>query len=235
MTESKVKSREAWRDIVLGAGTIPVLIVEDNPDHAILARAALEQCGFEMIDVADSISAAFDRIKSRNYELILVDYLLPDGYGLDLLEWVSGNCTSIMITNQGSEKVATEAFKKGAIDYVVKDVLFRDALPDVVARAISEARGGKRLGRRDRSPEYNRLAGANRKLQWRNSMGFQRLSITSQSIKRSLKEIRDCLQATRDDPTHVSSSTQRERFQRALKSCDDIADLIKVLNDEAAG
>ena len=234
MTESKVKSQEVWRETIIGASKIPVLIVEDNPDHATLVKAILEQCGFKTIDIADSISKAFDRIKSRDYELILLDYLLPDGNGLDLLEWVGGSCATIMITSQGSEKVATEAFKSGAVDYVVKDVLFRSTLPDVVATVISEVRGGKRLGGRSGSTEHDRFAAANRKLKWRNSMNFQRLSIASQNIKKPLKEIRDCLQVTQADSTYVLLSTHRRRFQRAEICCDDIVNLIKDLNDKFA-
>jgi len=116
---------------------VSILIVEDNPDHATLARAALEGSNFWSLDIAATITSAFKMISAKDYDVLLVDYRLPDGNGLDLLDWVKKDSAVIMMTGQGDEKVAVQAFKSGVFDYVVKDALFRTTLVDAVEQAIT--------------------------------------------------------------------------------------------------
>ena len=79
-----------------------MLMVEDNPDHAQLAQAALEKYGFSFIETAGNLAEAFKMMLLRRYAVLLVDYCLPDGYGIDLLDWVDDSCTVVMMTAQGS-------------------------------------------------------------------------------------------------------------------------------------
>jgi len=118
-------------------GPVSILIVEDNPDHATLARAALEESNSWSLDIAATITSAFKMISAKDYDVLLVDYRLPDGNGLDLLDWVKKDSVVIMMTGQGDEKVAVQAFKSGVFDYVVKDALFRTTLVDAVEQAIT--------------------------------------------------------------------------------------------------
>jgi len=125
-------------------GPISVLIVEDNPDHATLARVALEESNLGSLDIATTIASAFKMIFAKDYDVLLVDYRLPDGNGLDLLDWVKKDSAVIMMTGQGDERVAVQAFKSGVFDYVVKDVLFRTTLGDAVEQAIVRLEARKR-------------------------------------------------------------------------------------------
>ena len=113
-----------------------ILIVEDNPDHATLAQIALNNYGFEHIDIAPTINKAFEKINTNDYDVLLVDYCLPDGYGLELIEWIKKNCVIIMMTGQEDEQVAVQTFKKGAYDYIIKDALFRHMLCEAVETAL---------------------------------------------------------------------------------------------------
>lgn len=66
---------------------------------------------------------AMEKIRNENIHLILLDYSLPDVNGLELMEKIreeSKEIPIVMITGWGDEKVATEAMKKGAIDYIAK-------------------------------------------------------------------------------------------------------------------
>ncbi len=115
---------------------IKILIVEDNPDHATLAQIALNQNGYEHIDIVPTINKAFEKINSTDYNVLLVDYCLPDGYGLELIEWINKSCVIIMMTGQSDERAAVQAFKSGAYDYIVKDALFRHTLCEAVETAL---------------------------------------------------------------------------------------------------
>jgi PAS domain S-box-containing protein len=79
---------------------------------------------------------------------VLLDYSLPDFDGLELLRLLAQAQSSageplpvvVMLTGQGSERVAVEAMKQGAQDYLVKDSLSHDNLPRVVLAAIEKHR-----------------------------------------------------------------------------------------------
>jgi len=70
--------------------------------------------------------------------MILTDYNLPDGTGMDLLEEIRRRCLTpvIMVTSENVGHVATEAIRKGAIDYVVKGVDF-SSIPLVVEKNLT--------------------------------------------------------------------------------------------------
>lgn len=120
------------------------LIVEDNPDHTTLARIALERAGVDRIDISASVAEAFELIKKHAYGLVLIDYHLPDGYGTDLIDWITPRSRIVMMTGLGNEWIAVEAFRSNALDYVVKDALFRQTLPALIRRTVGGSTDGSR-------------------------------------------------------------------------------------------
>jgi len=120
-----------------------VLLVEDNEDHAFLvARTfAKSRDALELV-LADSIEAATAMLKAASPSIIICDYLLPDGTGLKLLhQLVEGNPAAppfVLLTSQGDEKIAVEAMKAGATDYIVKTETSLLSLPDVCRAIIRE-------------------------------------------------------------------------------------------------
>lgn len=78
------------------------------------------------------------------FDLIMVDYQLPDGTGLDALKLVrmsAGNCTAgiIMITGQGHDDIARRAREDGCSDYLTKDELSTPAFQRAVANALQKS------------------------------------------------------------------------------------------------
>ncbi len=113
---------------------ITVLLVEDNPDHVHLIERRLRDGGFE-IRRASSGREALTSLEG--IDLVLLDYRLPDMSGLDTLQEIRrvDGPSVVMVTGMGSEEVAVEAMRAGAIDYVVKDATYIRMLPEVVERA----------------------------------------------------------------------------------------------------
>lgn len=79
-------------------------------------------------------------IETAVFDLVLVDYGLPDGTGLDALSMVRlspGNCNAalIMVSGRGQENVAQDALKAGCSDYITKDELS----PTSFRRAVTNA------------------------------------------------------------------------------------------------
>jgi CheY-like chemotaxis protein len=82
----------------LGSATpLRALVVEANPCDLTHARIALLEQGFTVMDTALSLRQAFELAKSHVYQVILVDYFLPDGDGMELLEWMDDESDVIML------------------------------------------------------------------------------------------------------------------------------------------
>ena len=114
-------------------GGVRVLVVDDDPDHRLLARHRLERAGFD-VRLAGSAEEALVGIES--VDLVLLDYRLPGTSGLELLPLLSERGPSVvMVTGMGSEGLAVEAMRRGAVDYIVKDESYLEILGDVVRRA----------------------------------------------------------------------------------------------------
>ena len=122
------------------ADALRILIVDDSePDVAMLSRMLRHQFGPHIqLRQSDSAGEALQMIERETIDVALVDYLLPDMDGLEVLSRIAELCprtATILLTGQGNERVAAQAIKDGARDYLVK----RDISPSVLERAVSQA------------------------------------------------------------------------------------------------
>jgi len=119
-----------------------LLIVEDDCDQRELVRHTLEAhfIPSSIVDVP-TITAAM-ALDVSAFDLILSDFNLPDGSGMELLEHVRRRCDTplILVTGENVGQIAAESIRRGATDYVVKvgDYLF--ALPLVVEKCMAVAK-----------------------------------------------------------------------------------------------
>jgi PAS domain S-box-containing protein len=127
--------------------TFTVLVVEDFAADRELYRRSLDQelaCLYELLEVG-SVVAGLELCRTRSIDAILLDYLLPDGDGLDFLAELSVQSEGrmppvVMMTGQGSESTAVRAMKLGAEDYIVKCDLTPELLQLKVRKSIENAR-----------------------------------------------------------------------------------------------
>jgi len=126
-----------------------ILMLEDSSTDAELVDRKLRESGIEFTGrLVSSKSGFLDAIKDKENppDVILADYTLPSFLGTEALALAREYCPEtpfIFVTGTMGEETAVEALKSGATDYVLKDRLFR--LPDIVDRALAEARERKRL------------------------------------------------------------------------------------------
>ena len=127
---------------------LKILVADDDPDHVRLITEILNQeLKAEVESVAKGEECLKKVIKNR-YDLLLLDYLFPDISGLDILKEIveKGNdLPIIMISGHGTEKVAVDAMKAGAIDYIVKSEDGFQSLPFAAKRAIEKDQLRKKL------------------------------------------------------------------------------------------
>ncbi len=119
-----------------------ILLLEDESAHAELVQRAFEVRGVTArLTVAGSLAEARACLAALPAppSLIIADWRLPDGEGLDLLSDPQRVAAPVIImTSQGNERVAADAFKAGALDYVVKSNETLDDMPHIAERAIRE-------------------------------------------------------------------------------------------------
>ena len=124
-----------------------ILIVDDDLGLLRLVEKALNKEGFATA-TASSGGEAIAWLRDHAVELMLLDLKLPDIEGKELvnhLAEVGRSVPFIIITGQGDERVAVDMMKRGALDYLVKDVQFIEFVPTVVRRALMQVEKDKRL------------------------------------------------------------------------------------------
>lgn len=102
---------------------IHILAVEDSDqDFSTFVRLVADQEKLHL-SRSQTISEALDMLLQDKYDVVLLDYMLPDGNGLDFLkrmELAALETPVIAITGQGDELVASQMIKAGAFDYLPK-------------------------------------------------------------------------------------------------------------------
>lgn len=100
------------------------LVIDDEPDIRELLEITLNRMNIRT-HAAENLAAARHLLATQSFDLCLTDMRLPDGDGLDLLEYI--NCQGLqlpvaVITAHGNMDIAVKAMKKGAFDFLSKPV-----------------------------------------------------------------------------------------------------------------
>ena len=99
------------------------LIVDDEPDLCELLSLTLARMGVDSTSVHDLAAARAELAGRQRFELCLTDLRLPDGDGLELVEWIQSRAPELpvaVITAHGHVEAAVKALKLGAFDFVRK-------------------------------------------------------------------------------------------------------------------
>jgi len=102
--------------------TEPILLVEDTLSLAALYEGYLTRAG-HAVETASTATDALTLFRARTPQIVLLDLVLPDGDGIDVLRAIhddAGDTKVIVITAHGSINRAVEAMREGAFDFLVK-------------------------------------------------------------------------------------------------------------------
>jgi two-component system, cell cycle sensor histidine kinase and response regulator CckA len=116
-----------------------VLLVEDDPGHAQIVQDYFSLAESFLVEWVDCVEDLWVELKQGGYDVVLLDFRLPDGNGLDALVEISArgyDLPVLMVTARGDERVAAEAIRLGAADYIVKQSDYFMALPAAIYRAL---------------------------------------------------------------------------------------------------
>ncbi|MBL6946539.1 MAG: GGDEF domain-containing response regulator [Rhodospirillales bacterium] len=120
------------------------LIVEDDPDYALYLYELVHACfGSSDITVAQNTSETFAAMAKQDFDVCFLDYFLDSETGLDVLQnadTVARPTAFILLTSLVDRKVAVEALRLGAMDYLVKGSFDRFDLERSVTYAVYRRR-----------------------------------------------------------------------------------------------
>lgn len=113
-----------------------ILLVEDDLTYSKIIKKFLEKNQY-LVVTATKLTDAFSLMERETPDLIITDYRLPDGTGMEILERVVNskkNTPVILITNYSDIRTAVRSMKMGAFEYITKPVN-----PDELLSTVKEA------------------------------------------------------------------------------------------------
>lgn len=122
----------------LDDGRICVLIVDDNIEHLELCEEYLPKNEFA-VEVAPTACTALKLLDQYDYDIVVLDYSLPDMDGMELLERIKRmgqNAPVIFVSAHDDPNLAFTARKAGACDYLVKSYHYYAKLKDRILESV---------------------------------------------------------------------------------------------------
>jgi diguanylate cyclase (GGDEF)-like protein len=128
---------------------VKILLVEDNIDQKELTLRAFRKKDPDLrITTVETGPACLESLGKGRFDAVILDYSLPMMNGIEVLSEIQTRGYTvpvIMVTGQGDEKIAVEAMKRGAYDYIIKDQNYHQTLPPVIRKVIDQYRLKNRL------------------------------------------------------------------------------------------
>lgn len=202
---------------------IHVLVIDDNPADRDFYARSLRDFGVTVSTAADG-SEGRKRLGQGVFDCVLVDYRMPREDGLSVLNAIVADPSRpltpvILMTGQGNEDLAVNAWKTGAADYLAKD----SATPDAVHRAVVNAVEKSRL-RHEVLEHAVELETANTALRRRNDEIRRFYHSISHELKTPLSAAREFLSLVQDGVAGPVTEQQKEYLEYAVESCDQLAE-----------
>jgi DNA-binding NtrC family response regulator len=181
-----------------------VMLVEDDLTQAELIHRTLAPERDLKIEHAPNLGRARELLKTIPFALVLLDYKLPDGTGLDLFSEIRAqhaNLPIVFLTSLDSAELCARVFKGGAVDYVVKKRNYLESLPRVVRKALkTTVSSGGPANQAMPAPkdtatpmtEQKRLVASLERNRWNRSLAAQELGISRITLWRRMWKYKLC-------------------------------------------
>ncbi len=136
---------------------IKILLVDDDQiDRMAIQRYARDHELPYDIHIAKSLADAREKLQQHQFDVILLDFNLGDGTGLDILPEIKETPVTF-ITGSGDESIAVQAMRHGAYDYLIKDLdrNYLTVLPETLNNVLNRKQSEEAL--RESEARYRRL------------------------------------------------------------------------------
>jgi len=120
---------------------LKILLIEDDLNHAELIKRNFKKNNSKyFLEHVTTLKDAVSKLQNKDTDFIVCDFQLPDGEGIDILDEIKPEFVLpvIILTSFGNEKIAVEAMKSGAWDYIVKSESTFSQLPHIIDKAYND-------------------------------------------------------------------------------------------------
>ncbi len=221
-------------DAAVSTAVTKILLIDDCPlDRKLICQLIAKSGHSYDIAEADSVSASLTMVVENAYDLLLLDYRLPDGIGPGYIAKLR-ECANnfhlpiIILTGHGDEHTAIESFKDGASDYMPKDDMSTASLFRAVNNALHKAKLQLRINeqRREMIEANEILKAKNREI----SCFYQTVS---HELKTPLTGAREFASLVMDGVVGEINEEQKELLACSIECCDSLKILVDDLLDAA--
>ena len=141
---------------------INILYIENEPLFCDLFKTAISSCGYSL-DVAHNGKDGLAIYAQKPYEIVAINYQLPDMNGLDIAQKLHADnpdLSLMLVAGKDNESIATNALTIGIDNYLIKDDerVFLELIPIMITNLHKIA--GQRRERRQTQREYYRMLNA---------------------------------------------------------------------------
>lgn len=118
-----------------------ILLVDDDRNLVDVFQTALQNAGYTVIAAYDGKSA-LEKANTERPDLILLDQVLPDITGIDVLKTIKAGALKdtpvVMVSNFGQNELVQEALTAGATDYILKYQIASQDLTSKVKQLLGD-------------------------------------------------------------------------------------------------
>jgi PAS domain S-box-containing protein len=222
-----------------------ILTVEDNPSDLFLLEHMLRSSGLEIRELysTDTIGDAIRLLREREIHLVLLDLSLPDSWGIQSfqrLKAVVQKIPVVILTGLSDTKVALEAIKEGAQDYLVKSELTEGLLAKTIQYSLERKRNLEYL--QESNERFNTVVKATNDAIWDWDIAAGKLSLVGDTYQQlfghdmagaaSPEELWDAVMHP-DDRERVLSKLERVIREGVANKWEDEYRLLKVSGEYA--
>jgi len=126
---------------------IRILLIEDDPDYTLLMNLYIDEaCGGSMkheVESAVSLAQGLDLLARREFDIVLLDLMLPDSQGLETLAALRRRAPGVpvvVLTNLALEETGLKAIGEGAQDFLIKSKVDQQQLSRAIGFALERSR-----------------------------------------------------------------------------------------------
>ena len=122
-----------------------ILIIEDEHDICEVYSEVLSMAGYKVQEAADG-ETGMQKIRDENWDVLLLDIMLPGRDGLKILKEIRANPELrkglvVALTNLNSESIIKEAFDQGVDGYLIKSEITPDKVVEEVNKILADKEG----------------------------------------------------------------------------------------------
>jgi two-component system sensor histidine kinase/response regulator len=203
-----------------------ILVVDDELGIREGCRRVLVPEGYQ-VEVASGAAEGLRKIREGDYDLVLIDVMMPDGRGTDLLGPIrekDPDTVSLIITGYATVELAVEAVRQGAYDFISKPFS-----ADVLRLAVDQALEKRRLSLeakrvRELEREAAEMARQREEMERLDAIKSGFMLTVAHELRAPLTAIQSFLLAILKG--YIPPEQQQQTLQRAIDRAQELLDLV---------